>query len=242
MRDPSLTLLGWIWAAHWRAHPGRSLVAVLAIAVGVALGLGVDLVNRSALGEFESALAIINGESHAQVRGVSSGFDEAVIPASPLTRHRFSQHHRDAGAGRPAMTSLQVVAIDRACRAVTPICCRAGRGAQNLGADRTVRRGCGVLSPAAMSALNAPGDVLTQRTGGAYRCGSPACPRGAGQRLAVMDSTAQWRLGWMGRLSRIDVRAAAASSDHARREPRCRRVCGEASDVAADVNCRARTG
>ena len=81
MRDPSLTLLWWIWAAHWRAHPGRSLVAVAAIAVGVALGLGVDLVNRSALGEFDSALAIINGEAHAQVRGASSGFDEAVFPA-----------------------------------------------------------------------------------------------------------------------------------------------------------------
>ncbi len=221
MRDPSLTLLWWIWAAHWRAHPGRSLVAVLAIAVGVALGLGVDLVNRSALGEFDSALAIINGESHAQVRGVSSGFDEAVFPAlaadpriasaSPVIETRVQVE--------PAMTSLQVVAIDPMRAApVTPDLlprAQAPRGATEPPAQTALFDADAVfLSPAAMSALNvAPGDVLSVRSGlerVSLRVAGSVPGAGAGQRLAVMDlGTAQWRLGWMGRLSRIDVRAAA---------------------------------
>jgi putative ABC transport system permease protein len=53
--DPALppTLLGWMVRGEWRANPVRTLVAVLAIAVGVALGFAVHLVNRSALAEFD---------------------------------------------------------------------------------------------------------------------------------------------------------------------------------------------
>ena len=56
--DPPLsgTLLGWMVRGEWRAHPVRTLVAVLAIAVGVALGFAVHLVNRSALVEFDAAV------------------------------------------------------------------------------------------------------------------------------------------------------------------------------------------
>jgi site-specific recombinase XerC len=59
---------------EWRAHPVRTLVAVLAIAVGVALGFAVHLVNRSALAEFDTA-----------VRSVSGGADLRIV--QELARH-----------------------------------------------------------------------------------------------------------------------------------------------------------
>ncbi|MBU2135885.1 MAG: hypothetical protein KKA45_06775, partial [Alphaproteobacteria bacterium] len=44
-------LLVWMVLGEWRAQPGRTLAAILAIAVGVGLGLAIHLVNRSALDE-----------------------------------------------------------------------------------------------------------------------------------------------------------------------------------------------
>ena len=45
----SPVLMGWLLAGQWRAQPGRLATAVLAIAIGVALSLAIELVNRSAL-------------------------------------------------------------------------------------------------------------------------------------------------------------------------------------------------
>ena len=81
--DPALprTLLSWMVRGEWRAHPVRTLVAVLAIAVGVALGFAVHLVNRSALAEFDTALRSVSGSADLRVEAVSpAGFDEALYP------------------------------------------------------------------------------------------------------------------------------------------------------------------
>jgi len=43
-------------AGEWSAHPARVIVAALAIAVGVALGFAVHLINASALSEFARAI------------------------------------------------------------------------------------------------------------------------------------------------------------------------------------------
>lgn len=44
-----------------RLYRFRNALAALVIGIGVAMGLAIDLVNRSALSEFKSALASING-------------------------------------------------------------------------------------------------------------------------------------------------------------------------------------
>ena len=59
--------------AQFRAHKGQYLLAVVAIAVGVALALAIHLVNQSALTEFADALAKVNGQ--AQLRVVPVGGD-----------------------------------------------------------------------------------------------------------------------------------------------------------------------
>ena len=46
----------WMIAGEWRAYPARVLLAALAIAIGVALGFAVHLINTSALTEFDRAV------------------------------------------------------------------------------------------------------------------------------------------------------------------------------------------
>ena len=56
----------------------RLLVAVLAIALGVALGYAVQIVNGAALREFAQALRGFSGDADLSVRGPRSGFDHAL--------------------------------------------------------------------------------------------------------------------------------------------------------------------
>ncbi len=218
--DGRLALLGWLWRAQARAQPGRALTAVLAIAIGVALALAIHLVNRSALEEFAAAMSTVNGEPQAQVRARAGSFDETLYPrlaaeadgasVSPVIDAVF------ALADRPGET-LRVIGIDAfRAAAVTPALLPSPGAGEQAGAasplfaDDTV-----FLSNAALSALGlAEGDTLRLRAGArtvALRIAGTLPRVGGGQRLAVMDLGAmQWRLGWLGRLSRLDLRFAEA--------------------------------
>ena len=68
----------WLLAGELRAHPLRALVAIAAIALGVALGFAIDLINGAAFNEFSAAVKSLSGQSDLQVRGVQSGFDESL--------------------------------------------------------------------------------------------------------------------------------------------------------------------
>ena len=61
-------------------HKGRFALSVLAIAVGVALGYAVQLVNQAAVNEFSAAVGTLSGEADLQVRGPRTGFDEEIYP------------------------------------------------------------------------------------------------------------------------------------------------------------------
>ena len=224
-RTPAATLRWWAWlaAGQWRTAPGRAATSVLAVAVGVALALAIHLVNASALEEFRQAIATVNGEAHAQVRARGESFDETawarladppidgVEAASPVIETELAIV---APQGAPAAPrTLRLVAIDPfAAAGVTPaLLPRAGRAG---GADSPLFAADAIfLSQAALESLGlAEGDALEARVGlGRARLRIAGTVPGAapGQRLAVMDlGTAQWRLGWLGRLSRIDLRLA----------------------------------
>src|SRR5512141_159511 len=71
--------LSWhVLAGYARQHRLRTLVQVLAIAVGVALGYAVHLINESALGEFSSAVRAVTGQADASITSTREGFDEAL--------------------------------------------------------------------------------------------------------------------------------------------------------------------
>ncbi len=65
--------------AQLRESPVRMLVTVLAIALGVALGAAVFLVNTAALNEFGLATKRLVGEADVVVRGSRVGFPEALV-------------------------------------------------------------------------------------------------------------------------------------------------------------------
>src|SRR5471032_2228818 len=57
---------------------GRTLLSVLGIALGVALGFAVHLINRAAVNELASGVRTLAGEADLEVRGGRSGFPEAL--------------------------------------------------------------------------------------------------------------------------------------------------------------------
>src|SRR5439155_12354210 len=63
-------------------HPrGRALLSVLGIALGVALGYGVYLVNRAAVDELAAAVRGLAGEADLGVRGGRGGFPDSLYSA-----------------------------------------------------------------------------------------------------------------------------------------------------------------
>ena len=90
----------WVWwhvsAGHARTHRLRTIVQVLAIAVGVALGYSVSLINTAALSEFNAALREVNGEADAAIEGARTGFDEQLF----AYREDLDWSLRAAGFGR----------------------------------------------------------------------------------------------------------------------------------------------
>src|SRR5688572_23242762 len=76
--------LALVDAAAWgplRHAPGRTLLAVLAIALGVALGFSVYLINRVAADEVQGASRSLFGLADLAVQSPGAGFHEALFPA-----------------------------------------------------------------------------------------------------------------------------------------------------------------
>jgi len=193
-----------------RAAPGRTLLAMTAIALGVALGLAVHLINASAAGEFERASRQLAGEADVVVRGGRSGFDEKlysliarlpeVSTASPVVEFEASlQGRRD---------TLKIIGIDALrAYALQPQLAGWNGSARNTLFDADAIR----LSAASASALGVKeGDTVT------FSVGTQALklqvaeilPDGSfRQRLGIMDiAAAQWRFNRTGVLNRIDLR------------------------------------
>ena len=61
--------------AHQRL---RALLSVVGIALGVALGFGVHLMNRAAVDELAAAVRALAGDADLEVRGGRSGYDESL--------------------------------------------------------------------------------------------------------------------------------------------------------------------
>jgi putative ABC transport system permease protein len=67
--EPSRRIAGgrllarWLLGAEWRSHPARAMVAIATIALGVALGYAVQLINSAAFNEFSAAAKSLSGEA-----------------------------------------------------------------------------------------------------------------------------------------------------------------------------------
>src|SRR5260221_8537096 len=63
-----------------RRPRARMLLSVGGIALGVALGYAVHLVNRAAVSDLAAAVRSLAGEADLEVRGGRSGFSESLYP------------------------------------------------------------------------------------------------------------------------------------------------------------------
>jgi putative ABC transport system permease protein len=207
------TLYGWLLIGEWRTHRLRALVAVGAIALGVALGFAIHLINASAFNEFSAAVKSLSGQSELQVSGTQLLFDEKLYPllaqdgsvllANPVL---------ELDATLPERRSpLKMLGIDifRAARMAPDLI---GVPAPDKPGD-TLADDAVFLSPAALEWLQLkPGQALRVQVGTdmlALRVAGSVLRARAGQRIAVMDIGAmQWRFKRIGMLSRIELRLA----------------------------------
>jgi len=209
---PGVTLLTrWLLLGEWRAHPVRALVSIAAIAVGVAMGFAIHLINAAAFNEFSAAVKSLSGQADIQVQGREPFFDEAVYP-------RLAEHPEVSMASPILEVQAGVTGQEGALRVIGVDAFRAGFIAPDLiGVPADGRRtdvladDALFLSPAAQSWLGKQrGDRVLLRAGTgqvALRVAGPVQRARAGQRLAVMDiGAAQWRLNRLGQLSRIDLK------------------------------------
>ncbi len=220
-------LLAMLWAAHAARRPGRLLMSIAVVAVGVALGLGVNLVNHSALQEFQASLARINGEADMSLRARVGTLDDRVweqlardpdvAAASPVIEFEAAVLEPPTGDDTPPR--LQVLAIDplRAAMVTPDLVPRADEPIAVFDTDAVF------LSTAAAKALGiSRGESLVLRTGVHQHrlVVTGELPGiGGGQRVAVIDlATAQWRFGWSGALERIDLRLARDADRQALQE------------------------
>jgi putative ABC transport system permease protein len=196
--------------AQLRESPARLLVTVLAIALGVALGAAVFLVNGAALNEFGLATKRLVGEADVVVRGPREGFDEqlfthlaadaAVTVASPVLELDVALPGRH--------DPLKVLGLDpfRAATLQPALIGDIGAGLFALFQPDSIY----LSSSAAQQLQLHSGDLLPVVIGS-----SPKSLRVLGilsegtysQALGLMDiASAQWTFNQIGRLNRIDLR------------------------------------
>lgn len=204
-----------VWP-EWRAHPWRLLLALLAIALGVALAFSVQLINGSALDEFGSAVRAVDGKPDLAVRAQGpnfggSGFDEAIYArlaadpqvalASPVVEGELA-----ALDARGERVPLRVVGIDALLvAAIAPdLVPRPAADADRLA---LVNPGLGFLNATARQRLGSTGTLRFIGLQGERSLPLAGEVTAAGPPLLVMDiAGAQALLGSVGRLQRIDLR------------------------------------
>jgi putative ABC transport system permease protein len=211
----AFTIWRLLLLAQLRESPARLLVTVLVIALGVALGAAVYLVNSAALNEFGLATKRLVGEADVVVRGPSDGFSEqlftrladdaAVSVASPvLVLDVALPGRRD---------TLKVLGVDPF-RAATLQPALIGDISGDLLA-LFQPDGIYLSSSAAQELQLRRGDLLQVIVGSSPKALhvlgvlSEGTYSGA---LGLMDiASAQWTFNQIGRLNRIDLRLATGN-------------------------------
>ena len=210
-----LAVLRAVALARLREQPGRVVVTVVAVALGVALATAVYLINAGALNEFGLAARKLVGEADVVIRGASGGFDEALYPriardpsvaaASPVLELDMAPL-----GDHPA---LKVLGLDPFRAAGIQPELIAGLGGVLLT----------LFEPDSIALSAAAAEELGVGTGGTFavRVGTSVrelrvvqvLPTSAyAQRLGVMDiATAQWSFDRVGTINRLDLRLGAGA-------------------------------
>ena len=217
MSRPGNTFAIWriLLLAQVREQPGRLLVTVIAIALGVALGGSVYVVNSAALNEFGLATKKLVGESDVVVRGARDGFAEAlftqlaadleVAVASPVLELEVALPGR--------RDTLKVIGVDpfRAAALQPALMADIGGGIFDLFRADSIYLSAGAAADLGVER----GGSLTVTIGSTPKLLHVIGVLAAAtytQSLGVMDiASAQWTFNQIGRVNRIDLRLAAGT-------------------------------
>jgi len=206
----SFTVWRILMSAQLREQPARLCVTVIAIALGVALGAAVYLVNTTALNEFGLATKRLVGEADVIVRGPADGFSETLYPvlsrdpsiavASPVLELEVALPGR--------RDTLKVLGVDPfTASEMQPALI--GDIATGI-FDLFQANGIYLSTSAAAQLQLRRGDELPVIVGSsaqALRVLGVLSPGTYGQALGLMDiASAQWTFARLGRLNRIDLR------------------------------------
>jgi len=206
-------LFYWLLSSAFRAQPGRWLVAGFTVALGIALAVGIHTVNRSALGEFGRALDLVNGQASAQLVSPTGAFsdelfDEIVAQQRTLGIRAVSPV-LEVDSQPVTVLGIDIFRAALVTSALMPSVAEEAR--EPLFSGEAI-----FLSAAALQALSvAVGDELTISIADKQETFTVAglVPGASGQSIAVMDlGLAQWRLGGMGQLSRLDIQPEPGQS------------------------------
>jgi putative ABC transport system permease protein len=191
-----------------RQSKGRLALSLAAIALGVALGYAVQLVNQSAINEFSQAVQTLSGTADLEIRGPRAGFDEALYPrvarlpevavASPVIEVDIRLGGRSE--------RLRVLGVDVFRAALVQPQLAATTVADSLDA---LRQDTIFLSPSAANGLGVKeGDTIAVQTGrGEVRLRVAGLTRADGTRFGLVDiAAAQATLDRLGRINRMDLR------------------------------------
>jgi putative ABC transport system permease protein len=203
----------WMILGEWRAHPVRIITAIVAIAIGVALGFAVHLVNASALDRFARGLATVNGGADLRIEAAGGrGFDETLYPriarlpgiagASAVVRL-----HARLGARTIDLLGLDILRAG----AVTPRLLP--KSARTSDATALFDPLSLFLSPSALGGRHVGDTVTLVVDGKPQRFQIAGTVPGATDRpIGVIDiAAAQDRFDRLGRIDRIDLTLAASA-------------------------------
>ena len=208
--------LGWLILGEWRNHPGQIFLAVVAIAIGVALGFAVHLINGSALSAFGQAVSTVNGAADLQVKAASGlGFDEAlyaqvirvegIADASPVVTLKAV----DANGQTFSLLGLDVLRAAGVTPSLIGVSANAGAGAGN-GDDMFAGNALFLSKDALTAGKLRVGDTVTINANGKAQ---PMVVRGLlpgiadDRRVGVVDiAAAQYLFGRLGKIDRIDLK------------------------------------
>ncbi len=189
-------MLGLLAVLGRRRPRGRALLSVAGIALGVALGYGVYLVNRAAVDDLAAAVRALAGEADLQVRGGRAGFPESLYP-------RIARLPGVAWVNPGLELEAGVAGSERTVRVVGLDALRLGKP-ELLAPDRVL------LSPLAREVA---GETLRLVVGARIvelQVEGTADLKGVS---ALADiATAQWRLARLGELNRLDIRLESGAS------------------------------
>jgi putative ABC transport system permease protein len=197
-----------------RRSPGRNALLMVAIALGVALGFAIYLINRSAADEVSLAARSLYGLADLAIES-AAGLDEDLYPrvaavpgvavASPVVEVEGKLADR-----RSALTLLGVDAF-RSRQLQSSLAALAGTMSRS--ADAFDPQAVFLSASAARELKRATGDILEIQVGEQtqrLRVAGVLPQAGLEDRAGVMDiAAAQWKFGRLGKLSRINVRLAS---------------------------------